>query len=167
MNSIIDLIISNLKDSFNSEIIIFIISMCPILELRGGLLASAVLNVSIKKAIPICIIGNIIPIPLILLFIGRIFNRMKKYEKTSRIVCKLENKVLNKSEQIQKYGFWGLVIFVGIPFPGTGSWTGSLIAELLGIDIKKALLAELIGIIMATIIMSILSYGLLDVIMRG
>lgn len=143
------------------EIVIFIISMIPILELRGGLLVASLLDVSILKAIPICIAGNIIPIPFILLFIKKIFKWMKKFKIFRGIIEKLENRAMGKSDSIKKGEFWGLALFVGIPLPGTGAWTGSLIAALLDIDIKKAVLAELLGVAIATIIMSFVSYGLL------
>ncbi len=147
------------------EIVIFIISMVPILELRGGLLVSKLLDVSITTAIPICIIGNIIPIPFILLFIKQIFKWMKKIKIFRGLIEKLENRAMSRSDNIKKYEFWGLVLFVGIPLPGTGAWTGSLIAALLDIDFKKAILAELLGIAIATVIMSIVSYGLLGVLL--
>ena len=147
------------------EIVIFIISMIPILELRGGLLVSKLLDVSITTAIPICIIGNIIPIPFILLFIKQIFKWMKKIKIFRGLIEKLENRAMSRSDNIKKYEFWGLVLFVGIPLPGTGAWTGSLIAALLDIDFKKAILAELLGIAIATVIMSIVSYGLLGVLL--
>lgn len=147
------------------EIVIFIISMIPILELRGGLLVSKLLDVSITTAIPICIIGNIIPIPFILLFIKQIFKWMKKIKIFRGLIEKLENRAMSRSDSIKKYEFWGLVLFVGIPLPGTGAWTGSLIAALLDIDFKKAILAELLGIAIATVIMSIVSYGLLGVLL--
>ncbi len=145
----------------SKEIVIFIISMIPILELRGGLVAASLLNVSITTAIPICIVGNIIPIPFILLFIKQIFKWLKKIKLFRGMIERLEARAMGKSESIKKYEFWGLVLFVGIPLPGTGAWTGSLIAALLDIDFKKAILAELLGIIIATVIMSIVSYGLL------
>lgn len=144
-----------------AEVVIFVISMIPILELRGGLLVAWSIGVPILKAIPLCIIGNIIPIPFILLFIKKIFKWMKKVPFFEKIVVKLETKAMGKSDTIKKYEFWGLVIFVGIPLPGTGAWTGSLIAALLDIDFKKAIVAELLGVIMATVIVSIVSYGLL------
>lgn len=147
------------------EIVIFIISMIPILELRGGLIAAKLLNVSITTAIPICIIGNIIPIPFILLFIKQIFKWLKKVSIFKKIIEKLEARAMGKSDSIKRYEFWGLVLFVGIPLPGTGAWTGSLIAALLDIDFKKAILAELLGIAIATIIMSIFSYGLLGALL--
>lgn len=149
----------------SKEVVIFIISMVPILELRGGLLVGSLLDVSILTAIPICIIGNIIPIPFILLFIKQIFKWMKKIKFCRGIIEKLEARAMSKSDNIKKYEFWGLVLFVGIPLPGTGAWTGSLIAALLEIDFKKAILAELLGIAIATVIMSIVSYGLLGVLL--
>lgn len=143
------------------EVVIFIISMIPILELRGGLLVASLLHVSITTAIPICIVGNIIPIPFILLFIKQIFKWLKKIKLFRGMVERMETKAMGKSDTIKKYEFWGLMLFVGIPLPGTGAWTGSLIAALLDIDFKKAIIAELCGIIIATVIMSIVSYGLL------
>ena len=145
----------------SKEIVVFIISMIPILELRGGLIVSQLLQIPITTAIPICIIGNIIPIPFILLFIKQIFKWMKKIRLFRGLIEKLESRAMSKSDNIKKYEFWGLVLFVGIPLPGTGAWTGSLIAALLDVDFKKAVLAELLGIAIATVIMSLLSYGLL------
>lgn len=149
----------------SKEIVVFIISMIPILELRGGLIVSKLLEVPITTAIPLCIIGNIIPIPFILLFIKQIFKCMKKIKIFRGLVEKLESKAMGKSDNIRRYEFWGLVLFVGIPLPGTGAWTGSLIAALLDVDFKKAILAELLGIAIATIIMSIFSYGLLGALL--
>ena len=149
----------------SKEAAVFIISMIPILELRGGLIVSKLLEVPITTAIPLCIIGNIIPIPFILLFIKQIFKWMKKIRLFRGLVEKLEQKAMGKSDNIKKYEFWGLVLFVGIPLPGTGAWTGSLIAALLDIDFKKAVLAELLGIAIATVIMSIFSYGLLGALL--
>lgn len=145
--------------------ICFIISMVPILELRGGLLAAALLNVDIFTAIPICIIGNIIPIPFILWFITPIFTWLKKTKLFRPMVEKLESKATAKSEKIENGYFWGLTLFVGIPLPGTGAWTGSLIAALLDMPKKKSIPAILLGIAIATVIMSLVSYGLLDAIL--
>ncbi|MDV4149545.1 small multi-drug export protein [Clostridium sp. AL.422] len=142
------------------EVIAFIISMVPILELRGGLIAASLLGIGVYKAVFLCVLGNIVPIPFILLFITPIFNWMKTTKLFRPMVEKLENKSMEKSDQIQKYEFWGLALFVGIPLPGTGAWTGALIAALLGIKIKKASLSIFIGIIIATVIMTIISYGI-------
>lgn len=149
----------------SKEIVIFIISMVPILELRGGLLVASLIGVPITAAAPICIVGNIIPIPFILLFIKQIFKWLKKVKFFKKFVEKLETRAMSKSDSIKKYEFWGLALFVGIPLPGTGAWTGSLIAALLDIDFKKAILAELLGIAIATIIMSVFSYGLLGALL--
>lgn len=142
------------------ELIVFIISMIPILELRGGFIAAALLQIPYLEAVPICIIGNIIPIPFILLFINKIFAWMKTTKHLGKIALKIENKALSKSDTIRKYEFLGLVLFVGIPLPGTGAWTGSLIACLLEVKMKKAVPAIFIGLIMATAIMSFITYVL-------
>ncbi|MCI8509632.1 MAG: small multi-drug export protein [Lachnospiraceae bacterium] len=166
MEDLVLWVTENLMGKVSNEVIIFLISMVPILELRGGLLAAspALLNVPILRAIPICIIGNFIPVPFILLFIKAIFNWMKKFEKLGKIAVWFENKAMNKKDRVEKYEFWGLVLFVGIPLPGTGAWTGSLIAALLNIDFKKAIAAVCVGIMLATVIMSCISYGLLGVL---
>ena len=139
--------------------------MIPILELRGGLIAASILEIPILKAIPFCVVGNIIPIPFILLFIKKILKWMQKVKGLCVIANWLEKKAMKKSDALKKGEFWGLALFVGIPLPGTGAWTGSLVAALFDVKLKKAVGAILLGIVMATIIMSILSYGLLDVVM--
>ena len=160
--TLVQSVIDALSGSFGKEAIVFIISMIPILELRGALLvAGPLLGVPVSTAIPLCIIGNIIPVPFILLLITPIFNWMKGTRTFKPLVNKLESKAMSKSDKIEKYEFWGLVLFVGIPLPGTGAWTGSLIAALLGIKFKKAFPAVLIGICMATVIMWFISSVLL------
>lgn len=158
MESLVQWFTANLSPYISEQAVVFLISMFPILELRGGLLAASLLKVSAVQAIPICVIGNIIPIPFILLFIRQIFKWLKKVRIFRPIIVKLEEKAMGKSDQIRKYEFWGLVAFVGIPLPGTGAWTGALIASLLGVDIKKSSAAILLGIAVATIIMYIFSY---------
>ena len=145
------------------EFILFLISMVPILELRGGLLAAgpAFLNVELAKAVPICVIGNPVPIPFILLLITKIFDWMKGTKRLKPMVEKLEKKAMSRSDKIEKYEFWGLVFFVGIPLPGTGAWTGSLIAALLGIRFRKAFPAVVVGVCLAAFIMSVISYGII------
>lgn len=150
----------NLSQHISRELIIFIISMIPILELRGGLLAGISFEGVAAKAIPICIIGNIIPIPFILLFIRQIFKVLKKTKLFHGLIVKMEDRAMGKSDQIKRYEFFGLLLFVGIPLPGTGAWTGSLIASLLEVDIKKSSIAIFCGLIMATVIMYVVSYGI-------
>ena len=145
----------------NKDVVIFIISLMPVLELRGGLLAASILKIPYIRALIICVIGNILPIPFVLLFLEMIFRWMEKWNPTKKIVRWLEKKGNSKRSQIDKYGYLGLILFVGIPLPGTGAWTGSLVAILLGLDKKKSFVCILIGVMLAAIIMSILSYGIL------
>lgn len=143
------------------EVFIFLVSMLPLIELRGGLIIASLLKVPLMQANIICILGNILPIPFILLFIKKIFEFMKKHNILKNLVYKLADRAAKKSSGVEKGEFIFLLLFVGIPLPGTGAWTGSLIASLLEFDIKKASLAILIGIIIAAIIMDIVSYGVL------
>ena len=162
-DSLVQGLTAALGGKVSGEIIIFIISMIPILELRGGLLAAspALLNVPILRAIPICIIGNLLPIPFILLLIEKVLDLMEKIPGLCKIARWVRQKADKNKGQIEKFGFCGLALFVGIPLPGTGAWTGSLVAALLHMKFGKAIAAILVGIAMATIIMSLLSYGLL------
>ena len=166
MEAIVQWLTAGLSGLVSKEAIIFIISMIPILELRGGLLAASpvLLNVPILTAIPLCIVGNILPIPFILLLIRGILEWMKTVNCFRPLALWLERKAMSKKTQIEKYEFWGLALFVGIPLPGTGAWTGALAAALLRMRFGKAFAAILIGIVMATIIMSVLSYGVLGVL---
>ena len=149
--------------SFGKELVVFLIALMPILELRGALIAAALLDVDPVVSYIIAIIGNIIPVPFILWFIESILDWMSKVKiKWMNKLAKWVKKKADKHKhQIETYGFWGLVFFVGIPLPGTGAWTGCLIAALLGMDKKKAFLAAMIGIFMASIIMMILSFGVI------
>ena len=166
MDVLVEWFTANLSPYVSEQAVIFIISMIPILELRGGLLAASLLEVPALSAIPLCIVGNIIPIPFILLFIRQIFKLLKKTRLFRRLIQKLEDRAMKKSDQIKKYEFWGLMLFVGIPLPGTGAWTGALIASLLEIDIRKSSLAIFGGILMATVIMYLFSYVLVGNIVR-
>ncbi len=164
METIVSWFAATLGKYISAKALIFIVSMIPILECRGGLVMASLLQVDIRQAIPICIIGNIIPIPFILLFIQKIFHWLKRFSWSRKIVENLEQRAMNKSDKVQEKEFLGLLLFVGIPLPGTGAWTGSLIASLLEMDLKKASLAILIGIFLATVIVSSVSYGLLSMI---
>lgn len=149
---------------FMKEIIVFIISMCPILELRGGLIAASLLNMDPWVSYLICMVGNILPIPFILWLINKILKWMRnnKSKKIKGVANWLDKKIDKHKGQIEKYGYLGLVLFVGIPLPGTGAWTGCLIAAVLEMDKKKSFLAALLGVFIASIIMMVLSFGLLS-----
>ena len=162
METLMSAVIGALSGKASREMIVFIISMIPILELRGALLvAGPVLGVPVAKAIPLCVLGNIIPVPFILLLIERVLNVMEGIPGLGKVAVWIRQKADKNKGQIEKFGFWGLVLFVGIPLPGTGAWTGSLVAALLHMKFGKAIGAILCGIVMATVIMSLLSYGLL------
>ena len=147
--------------AYGREILVFIISLMPILELRGGLLAAALLGLEPLPSYIISIIGNVLPVPFILLLITKILSWMKnsKIKFFNKVANWLDEKVEKHKGQIEKYGYWGVVLLVGIPLPGTGAWTGSLIASVLNMDRKKTFIAVLVGIVMASIIMMILSFG--------
>lgn len=166
MEKLINIIIglfSGLKATrYGREILVFIISVLPILELRGGLLAATLLEVDPLIAYIISIIGNALPVPFILFFIKKILDWMRnsKVKFFNKIAKFLDEKVEKNKHQIEKYGYLGLLIFVGVPLPGTGAWTGCLIAAVLDMDRKKSFVSILCGILMASIIMMVLSYGI-------
>jgi uncharacterized membrane protein len=141
------------------QILVVIVSMLPVIELRGGIPLARLLMLPLWQAIVFSAIGNILPIPFILLFVEKVFDWLRPTKLFGPLVEKLEKRALSKSDGIKKAEFWGLALFVGIPLPGTGGWTGSLAASLLKIDIKKASLAILLGIAIASTIMSLISYG--------
>lgn len=143
------------------ELFVFLVSMVPLVELRGGVVIAKLLGIKLLKANLICIIGNIVPIPFILLFIKKIFAFMKKHNLMKGVVEWLEKRATNKSKGADRGEFLFLLLFVGIPIPGTGAWMGSLVAALFNFDIKKASIAIFLGIVLAAIIMSIVSYGVL------
>ena len=145
-------------------ITIFIISLMPILELRGGLIAAKLLGLPATTSFIICFIGNILPIPLILWLIDPIFNFLRRWKFFDKFITWCEKKAHSKKEQIERLKYIGLFLFVGIPLPGTGAWTGCLIASLLGMDKKKSLIAAICGVVLAGIIMLIFSYGLLGLV---
>lgn len=165
VTSIIGMFGSFASAPMGKEIITFVISLLPILELRGGLLAAAALDLNPFIAYPIAIVGNLLPIPFILMFLTPIFNWMKGTKLFKGMVEKLESKAMKNKDKLEKGEFIGLVLFVGIPLPGTGAWTGALLASVLGMDKKKAMLAITLGVLLASVIMMFLSYGLLNNVM--
>ena len=158
--AISEYIVNLFSGTIPKELIVFIISMFPILELRGGMIAASLLEVDLLKSLVICYIGNILPIPFILLFIRKIFQFLRDKPFFGNIIQKLEIRSMRKSEKVQKYRGWGLLIFVAIPLPGTGGWTGALIAALCDMRVRNATFIIAIGVLIAGIIMSVISYGL-------
>ena len=159
-----DSLVAGLTEFFKSwlspEVIIFIISLLPILELRGGLIAAALLGVDWTIAFPICVIGNVLPIPVIILFIRKIFDFIKKtnFLWLRKVVEKIDEKAQNKSKTMNTASLLGLFLFVAIPLPGTGAWTGALVANILNIKPAKAFITIILGVLTAGIIMSTITY---------
>ncbi len=148
------------QNKIPEELIIFIISLFPVLELRGGMIAASILGLDLIPSFIICYIANMIPIPFILLFIRKIFQFLRDKPFFGKVIEKLEIRSMRKSDTIQKYGKWGLLLFVAIPLPGTGGWTGALVAALLDMRIRTSTMVIAVGVFIAGVIMSVVSYGI-------
>ena len=141
------------------------ISMIPIIELRGGLPIGVASGLSLLEAYIAAVIGNLIPVPFIILFIRKIFSFIRKYmPKLNDMVDKLENKAHLKGEKVKKYQKLGLFIFVAIPLPGTGAWTGALVAAFLDIRLKDAILPIFAGVLTAGFIITLLTFGVTTIV---
>ena len=157
---------ATLGERLSPEAVVFIVSLFPILECRGGLLVASLLHVDMWRAIPLAVLGNLLPMPLLLLFLKRVFALMKRISLLRPLVERLERRAAHKSEALARGEFLGLLLFVGIPLPGTGGWTGAMIASLMEMKQRKALAAILLGVLLATVIMAIVSYGFLGLLIR-
>lgn len=160
MDYIVQTIVDTFSGKISKEIIVFVISMIPVLELRGSLLAAGFLKMNFLSTYILAVIGNMLPIPFILIFIERIFTWMKK-TRMKKFAEKLENRALSKSDQIKKYGKFGLFLFVAIPLPGTGAWTGALVSVLFRMKFKDSIFPILFGVMTAGLVMSLLSFGII------
>ena len=147
---------------FSPELVVFLVSLLPVLELRGGMIAAALFNIPWHLALIIAIAGNALPIYFIIAFIKNLLKRMKEIKPLAGIARWVEEKgakqgaLLAKDYPAQLY--LGLMLFVGIPLPGTGAWTGALISSALGLDAKKSGLFISLGIILDGIFMSVAAY---------
>lgn len=160
LETIVTSLVEFLQNTIPPQLVAFAISLCPVLELRGGMIAARLLEIPFLQAFIICYIGNMIPIPFILLFIRKIFTWMRKFKAFAKIVDKMEERSEKKKGTIQKYKEWGLLLFVAIPLPGTGGWTGALIAALMDLRFKKCLPIITLGVFIAGLIMSLITYGI-------
>ncbi|MBR6650805.1 MAG: small multi-drug export protein [Clostridia bacterium] len=133
--------------------------MVPIIELRGAIPMGAALDIPFYINYVVCVIGNILPVPFILLFIRQILHWMKKVPKLAKIAIWVENKAEKNKAKVLKYATFGLYVFVALPLPGTGAWTGALVAAMLDMRMKKSIPAILFGVMTAGVIMSLASYG--------
>lgn len=149
---------------FKNFILTFLVAMLPVVELRGAIPFGLALDLPFWGVFVCSFIGNLVPVPFIILFVRKIFAWLRtKSERLNKFVTKLENKAMSKEEVIKKYQAWGLFLFVAIPLPGTGAWTGALIASMFDIRLKTAFPIIALGVLVAGIIISIVSYGALAV----
>lgn len=143
-----------------SAILTFLMSMIPVIELRGAIPFGVVQGLSVPAAFIISVIGNLLPIPILVVFTRKVFEWLRtKSVKLDNLVCRLEAKADKNKELVEKSEFWGLMILVAIPLPGTGAWTGALVAAMLDMRLKRAMPAIIVGVIVAGIIVTAITYG--------
>lgn len=150
-----------LTTDLNGEFILtLLVSMIPVVELRGGIPFGVAAGLPVWAAYLAAVIGNLLPVPFIVVYIQRIFMFMRQnMPRLNSVVDKMEQKAHLKSAAVLKYQYLGLAIFVAIPLPGTGAWTGALVAAFLDMRLKKAMPSIAGGVLSAGLIISILSYG--------
>ena len=143
---------------------VFFCSMIPIIELRGAITLGAALGLPWWQNYLISVIGNFIPVPFILLFINAILNWManSKVKFFNKVANWLFKKAEKNRSKIEKYAFWGVALFVAIPLPATGAWTGSLVASLFRLPKRYSLLAAFLGVLLSGIVMTLASYGVVE-----
>jgi len=145
---------------FGKIITTFAISMVPILELRGAIPIGVAHGLNIWTAIVVSILGNLVPVPFIIIFIKKIFAWLRtKSQWLNNLVTRMEKRAEKKSEAVQKYAFWGLFVLVAIPLPGTGAWTGALVAAMLEMPMKRAFPSIALGVVGAGVIVAFVTYG--------
>lgn len=138
----------------------FLVAMVPVVELRGAIPFGVVRGLNLWTAIIASVLGNLVPVPFIILFIRKIFAWMRAHmPKLDGLVTRMEKKAEKNRAAVEKYAFWGLAILVAIPLPGTGAWTGALVAAMMEMRLKRALPAIVIGVVIAGVIVSVVTYG--------
>ena len=149
-------------ETVGKELCVFFCAMLPIIECRGAVPMGAIFGLPWWQTALFSIAGNMLPVPFILLFIRVILKWMRgcRVKFFNKVAAWLDRKIEKHKGTIEKYSYWGVMIFVGLPIPGTGAWTGTLIASVLGLEPKKSFLAALGGVLMATTIMTVVSYGI-------
>ncbi len=148
---------------FGKLLTTFFISMVPVLELRGAIPAGVASGLDVITATVVSVIGNMVPVPFIILFIRKIFDWMRRVsEKFDSIVTYFEERAEKHRGTVDKYKFWGLFIIVAIPLPGTGAWTGALVAAMMEMRLKDAVPAIFMGVIGAGIIVALATAGVVN-----
>ena len=142
----------------------FFISMVPVIELRGGLPYGITLGLDYPLALTAAVLGNMVPVPFIIVYIRHIFTWLRKRSKWwDEKISRLEKKAHLKGRVVRKYSTIGLCILVAIPLPGTGAWTGALVAAVLDMRLKKAIPAIFLGVCIAAAIMTMVTFGLIHI----
>ena len=143
-----------------AKLITFLMAMVPVVELRGAIPYGVVAGLSVPEAFILAVIGNLVPIPVLIVFTRKVFEWLRKISPSlDRLVSRLENKAAQKEDIVRKYEFFGLMLLVAIPLPGTGAWTGALVAAMMDMRLKSAMPAIAVGVIVAGIIVTTLTYG--------
>jgi uncharacterized membrane protein len=151
---------SILNTLWGTALATFFLSMVPVLELRFAIPFGVAHDLPLWGSILISVVGNLIPVPFIIIFIQKIFAWLRtKSAGLDRLVSRLEQRAAKKSGVVEQYAFWGLFILVAIPLPGTGAWTGALVAAMLDMRVKRAFPAILLGVIAAGVVVATLTYG--------
>lgn len=155
-----------LTETFSGEFLLTVlVSMVPVVELRGGIPFGVGVGLPVWAAFLAAVIGNLIPVPFIIVYIRRIFQWMRRrLPKLNSLVDRLERKAHLKGRRVNKYKYLGLAIFVAIPLPGTGAWTGSLAAAFLDMPLRRAIPSVVAGVLAAGAAISILTYGIASLI---
>lgn len=138
------------------------IGMLPVLEIRGAIPVGVAAGMDPWSAFFVGFVGNMLPVPFLILLTRKIIEWMKKHHILDKLTSFLERKGSQKAQTVQKYSFWGLFILVAIPLPGTGAWTGALVASLLDMRLKRALPAIAMGVIVAGLIVLLATYGVVS-----
>ena len=145
---------------FKARLITFLMAMVPVVELRGAIPYGVVAGLNVPEAFILAVLGNLAPIPFLVVFTRKVFEWLRtKSEWLDRLVRRLEAKADKNKELVQKYEFFGLMLLVAIPLPGTGAWTGALVAAMMNMRLKRAMPAITVGVIVAGIIVTTLTYG--------
>ncbi len=154
-----------LNNSISGEFVFtMLVSMLPVVELRGGIPFGTAMGLNVTMAAIASVIGNMLPIPVLIMFTTRVFQWLKrKIPWLNRIIEGLERRAESKKSMVEKYRFWGLLILVAIPLPGTGAWTGALVAAVMGMNLKQSLPAIFGGVVVAAIIVSLLTLGVIHI----
>lgn len=146
------------------RIIVFVVSMIPVLELRASIPLGFSFGMQLWETLLLSVTGNILIIPIVILLFRRVLDVMRKIRFTQKFADWLENRVIRKSEKVQNWIFLGLMLFVAIPLPGTGAWTASMVAGLLNLRLRKAFLPIAVGVIIACIIVTLVTYGVIHIV---